>query len=107
MTTHELTAGTWLVTTKTSEHVLDLDARTVIRRDRADRNRARDDLRRDDDVVSFAPDQAVPIVVTVGQALFLSLDIRQDGVPTLRMTTPVVSVRAFADTTSPGTVEAV
>jgi hypothetical protein len=80
-------AGRWMVTTESgSQHVVDLDARTITRVTQAN------GLRKDGD--------AVPLIellhCIVGETGIWVLDIRADGVETVRRTTLVKSIEAAA-----------
>lgn len=92
-------AGRWQVTTETSTYVIDLDAQTCIRVPDAGlgslhglppaQNAA---LRRDHEPVCLASVTAA----VVGTPLILLLDVRGDGVLTLRRSTCVRQIRPLA-----------
>lgn len=75
--------GRWLMSTETSRYVIDLDARTITRSPGDGEDAL--DLRRDDEVVPLLRLNSCER----GASAVLLLDVRGDGVATLRMTTPV------------------
>lgn len=75
--------GRWRISTESTTYVLDLDARTSTRLRRADD--AAVDLRRDGDAIPLAR----LIACQRGAPAVLLLDVRGDGVQTVRTTTPV------------------
>lgn len=84
--------GRWRVNTESSAYVLDLDTRTSTRR--PGENDDSVDLRQDG--------KTVPLIRLVscerGASAVLILDVRGDGIPTMRTTTPVWRItRAGAD----------
>lgn len=97
-----LDTGRWLVATETSSYMLDLDARTARRipgygvgsLDGLPLHTAL--LRRDDTDIEL--EQIIEL--TVGKPMMLLLDLRQDGVMTLRRSTIVAAISAVTDNTA-------
>ena len=90
-------SGCYVVTTQTSSHLLDLTHETVTRIPGATASsdggaNAVERLRRDNE-----PIPVLAIVCTVGLPMGLMLDLRQDGVLTLRITTLVVRIERLHD----------
>jgi hypothetical protein len=89
--------GRWVVTTLTSRYLLDLDLHQLVRRPgQGDPGRfgwdsgppAVSTLRRDDDVVTLHSVAHCHL----GESLVVLLDLRGDGVVTIRQSTQVVSI---------------
>jgi hypothetical protein len=98
-------AGRWVVSTRTSRYFLDLDSHQVMRHPGGRPARAGSDtggssianLRSDGDVVRL---RSVALC-RVGESLVLYLDLRGDGVVTIRQTTPVTAIEAAPQSGSP------
>lgn len=83
-------SGVWEVRTETgSAYVLDLQEQTLTRLPDRD-NEVYSDLRRDGDSI---PILAIITPPCVGFSMTLLINIRGDGVPTLRTTSLVVSIK--------------
>lgn len=83
--------GTWLVETMTAAYVLDMDARTVVRRPKDRSTWPIAELRRDEQVVPLVK---LPWAAMTGWPLQMTIDVRGDGVLTVRNTTPVQSIHS-------------
>ena len=92
-------AGTWLVATQTSTYTLDLTAGTITRTpsvaaggqgERGDSDYYPAQLRRDEE-----PIPVLAVSCHVGRPMQLLLALRGDGVQTLRLTTPVLSIAPY------------
>lgn len=89
-------SGRWLITTESSTHLLDLDAMTIVRTPDAGSGAIDGtgtppkaaSLRRDTEPVDVLSVERI----TLGSRARLWLDVRRDGVPTLRTTTIVTSI---------------
>jgi hypothetical protein len=89
----DTSTGTWLITTETSTHLLDLDQRLVTRSPAA----ANDTLADPERIATLRRDnEAVPLIaltrLTVDEPMELLLDIRGDGIVTTRSTTRVLAI---------------
>jgi hypothetical protein len=81
-------AGAWAVFTHTSIHVLNFDQHTAKRIPGApEGDWELADLRRDLETVALYNAQ-----IRIGQPAVLFLDLRGDGIPTMRITTPVQQI---------------
>lgn len=86
-----VTSGRWEVRTESgTTYVLDLDAMTMTRSAGADANM----LRKDDETVPLLDVLTTP---TVGKSMSLLIDVRGDGVVTIRQTTAVTAIRELED----------
>lgn len=81
--------GTWLVETVTASYVLDMDARTVVRRPKERAQWSPAELRKDEEIIPLIK---VAWSASEGYPLQLVVDVRGDGVLTERTTTPVQRV---------------
>lgn len=83
--------GRWVVRTRSSAYLVDLDAALAARfpGTHAPADVLVADLRRDGDDVPL-----LALVATVGEPMCLVLAIRDDGVPTVRRTTTVVAIES-------------
>jgi hypothetical protein len=82
------TTGSYLVETEASYHLIDLDARTVTRTRIGERGFEPSHLRRDGSEINL-----VDVDASVGSGMILILDLRGDGIPTVRLSTDVVRIR--------------
>jgi hypothetical protein len=90
VTLTDTSTGLWLVETTSAAYVFDMDARTIVRRPKERSAWPIAELRKDEQVIPLIK---LPWSAMVGWPLQMIIDVRGDGVVTVRNTTPVESIQ--------------